>query len=408
MGKVFTPDILSDKPMIQTNGAPVADAVCILSDKADETAKKKGDRFADEMTARRFGDFDKDACAVAAGYAEREDKMVHVSTFIVTNNEIYVSYYANNANDMEDPNNLKARLVWAPMDKPEERHYIDVQSAGDYVDGRRIEQIYDTVMMQRDEDTIYVMWAAKIDGNYYRLYCPFRISDKTLGEIGVNRFRVGNVVNDLSVTGMKHALAANGIPFKDMFIDTGIMQKVTTRMENGTKYFYTGLYNGNFNCIIKSSDMITWEYVSSPDFINESQYENAVYVLGDKCYYCVRQTWLESKYAYLTAYDLNTGKWEKPVLIEDSQSRSDFIFYKGQLYLFCAPIDREHLGILRVNTEDLAKTEILLQAKTHTGCAYPFVSYLRDGELAISYTLQYGKIRKHIRIAEFRLSDYTD
>ena len=409
---LFTPDILSEKPFMETHGAPVDCAVSIITDRADEAAVKKGDAFACEITERCVGDFDKDAAAVAAGIAESEDLMVHVSTFLVVGKEVFVTYYANNANLNEDPNNLKARLVWAPLDAPQDRHYIDIQSSGAMLDGRKVEQIYDTVLMQKDADTLYVMWAAKIEGNYYRLYCPLGISDKTVGEIGVNRFRVGDVVNHLSVTGIKHALAANGIPFKPLFVDTGMMQKVTSRVENGVTWYYTGMYNGNFNCIIKSTDFITWEYVSSPDFVNDSEYENSVYVLGDKCYYCVRQLCRRgdfpgSKYAYLTAYDLTTGKWEKPVLVEDSQSRSDFICYRGELYLFHAPIDREHIGILHVNTEDLSKTEILLQAKMHTGTAYPFVQYFRENELAMAYTLQHGTVRKHIRLAEFTLSMYT-
>ena len=41
------------------------------------------------------------------------------------------------------------------------------------------------------------------DTNYYRFYCPFDITTKTLGEIGVNRFKVGDTVNDFSFSGIK-------------------------------------------------------------------------------------------------------------------------------------------------------------------------------------------------------------
>lgn len=75
--------------------------------------------------------------------------------------------------------------------------------------------VYDTILMQKDSDTIYVMWTARTtEGNYYRFYCPFVLSTKTLGEIGVNRFKVGNTINDFSVSGMKNALAENDIPCK--------------------------------------------------------------------------------------------------------------------------------------------------------------------------------------------------
>ena len=88
--------------------------------------------------------------------------------------------------------------------------------------------------------------------------------------------------------------------------------------------------------------------------------------------------------------------------IHDCQSRGDFIYYKDNLYLFHAPIDRDHIGIVRIDRENIAKSEVVLQAKMHTSCFYPFVQYYRDGELAMSYTVE----RKHIRLGEFTLSKY--
>ncbi|MBR6646940.1 MAG: hypothetical protein IKL09_05420 [Clostridia bacterium] len=99
-------------------------------------------------------------------------------------------------------------------------------------------------------------------------------------------------------------------------------------------------------------------------------------------FYFVRQH-VESKYGFLTAYDVNERKWEKPVLIEDCQSRGDFIVYKGNLYLIHAPIDREHLGIVKIDTNDISKSCIVLQAKMHTSCFYPFMQYFEDGELGL-------------------------
>lgn len=238
-------------------------------------------------------------------------------------------------------------------------------------------------------------------GNYYRFYCPFTISTKTLGTIGVNRFQVGQTVNDFSVSGIKSALAANGIPCKKMYSDIGIMQKLSCRVEKGEKYYYSGAYSGDFTCVIKSKDLITWEYVSQPDFINDSKWENATYVLEDKVFYFVRQQ-NENPCGFLTAYDLASGTWAQPVEVQDCQSRGDFIFYQGRLFLFHAPVDREHIGILEIDRENIADSRVVLQAKMDTSCFYPFVQYYRGGELAMSYTVA----RRHIRLAEFTLSDY--
>ena len=104
----------------------------------------------------------------------------------------------------------------------------------------------------------------------------------------------------------------------------------------------------------------------------------------------------------LTYYDLKNDKWETPVEIYDCQSRSDFILYNNELYLFHAPIDREHIGIVKIDTDDIAKSEIVLQAKMHSSCFYPFVQYYKNNELAMSYTVA----REHIRLAQFDLSKY--
>ena len=390
MHQVFTDDIMTDKELIYSPGAPIEDYARIITTEVSEDAIRKGDAFANEITERFIGDFERPG-----------DKMAHVSTFIVMDETIFVSYYANTKEPSEDPKNQTARLAYAPLSDLSQKTYIDLQTTGDTIGGKVVDMVYDTILMKKDEETIYILWTARVEENYYRFYAPFSVKEKKMGEIGVNRFKVGETVNDFSATGIRSALAANGIPCKKMFSDIGIMQKLSSREENGVIYYYSGAYSGDFTCIIKSADLITWEYVSQPDFINDSMWENATYVKNDKVYYFVRQQF-ESKYGFLTVYDLKNGKWEKPVLIEDCQSRGDFIEYNGALYLFHAPIDRNHIGIVRINTEDIVRSEVVLQAKMHTPCFYPFVTFYQGDELAMSYTVQ----RQHIRLAEFTLQKY--
>ena len=389
---IFSEDIRTDKELTITAGAPITNVARTITSDVSATALKKGEAFANEISERFVGDFEKTG-----------DKMAHVSTFIVIDGTVYMSYYANTKEPSENPENQTARLAWASLDNISDKSFIDISTVGDYVDDKKIDMVYDTILMQKDENTIYILWTARTEENYYRFYCPFSISDKHLGKVGVNRFKVGDVVNDFSVSGIKSALAANNLPCKKMYSDIGIMQKLTYRIENGEKYYYTGAYSGDFTCIIKSKDLVEREYVSQPDFINDSKWENATYVLNDKVYYFVRQQ-DTNKSGFLTAYDLTSGTWEAPVEIYDCQSRSDFIFYRGQLYLFHAPIDREHIGIVKINTSNLADSEVVLQAKMHTSCFYPYIQYYKDNELAMSYTVS----RRHIRLAEFTLGKYLD
>lgn len=389
--KIFSADIVADKELVIAKGAPIQTAATTISANVGQAAIKKGDAFAKEIEKRFVSDFEKSG-----------DKMAHVSTFVVIDGYVYMTYYANTKEPSEDPKNQTARLVYAPIDNVDNKTYCDLQTTGDTVGDKTIDMVYDTILMQKDSKTIYIMWTARItEGNYYRFYCPFDIETKTLGEIGVNRFKVGNTVNDFSFSGIRNALAKEGIPCKKMYSDIGIMQKLSSRTENGEIYYYSGTYSGDFTAVIKSKDLITWEYVSQPDFTNDSKWENATYVLGDKVFYFVRQQ-DENKCGFLTAYDLNNGSWDEPVEIHDCQSRSDFIVYNGALYLFHAPIDREHIGVIKVDTENIANSEVVLQAKMHTSCFYPYIQYFAGSELAMSYTVE----RKHIRLAQFNLSKY--
>ncbi len=391
MKKIFSEDVKTTKELMITEGRPIENVAKTLTADVSAQVLEKGERFAEEISDLFVSDFEKPG-----------DKMAHVSTFIVLDGTVYMTYYANTKEPSEDPKNQTARLVYASTGDVENKTFIDLQTTGDTIGGKTIDMVYDTILMQKDADTIYVMWTARTsDGNYYRFYCPFTLSTKSLGEIGVNRFKVGDVVNDFSISGIRSALSENGVPCKTMYSDIGIMQKLSFRIENGEKYYYTGTYSGDFTAIIKSKDLITWEYVSQPDFINDSKWENATYVLGDKVYYFVRQQY-SNKCGFLTAYDLISGTWETPIEIEDCQSRGDFIMYDGKLYLFHAPIDRDHIGIVRIDTDNIVNSEILLQAKMHTSCFYPFVQYYEDGGLAMSYTVN----RQHIRLARFTMEKY--
>ena len=391
--QIFTPDIPTDKPELHIEGVEItAPAHIIRREDVAPEIWTRGEAFAREIDEKFIADFEREG-----------DKMVHVSTFAVIDGMIYMTYYANTESAAEDPNHQTARLVYCPVDAPTEQTVLDIQTVGDTCGGMRVNLVYDTIFARADENTLLILWTAKVGDNYYRLYRPFDLRTKTLGEIGVNRLKIGDVVNDFSNTGIRFGLAANGIGCKTMYSDIGIMQKFTTREENGITYYYTGAYSGDMNMIIKSADFITWEYVAQPDFPNLSKWENAVYVLGDKCYYFVRQQ-DSTPYGFLTAYDLKTGKWDTPVLVDDCQSRSDFIFYRGSLYLFHAPVNRECIGVLKIDTDNLANTTPVLRAKMSTSCFYPFIQYFDGDELAMSYTV----VRQHIRLARFTLSDYLE
>lgn len=84
------------------------------------------------------------------------------------------------------------------------------------------------------------------------------------------------------------------------------------------------------------------------------------------------------------------------------QSRSDFIMYNGELYLFHAPIDREHICIVHINRQDLSKSKVVLQANMGESCFYPYIQYIGDDVMGFSYTCN----RQHIKFSQFYPGKY--
>lgn len=310
-----------------------------------------------------------------------------------------MTYYANTGSEAELDNEQEARLAFCPIDNPSDMTVVQIQKVGDVLDGKKIDAVYDTILLYKGGEELYILWTASADKLYYRFYCTFNTTTRTVGAIRPNRFKVGDITNDYSVSGMKEALAYNKLPVKKMFADIGIMQKLSTRIENGETYYYTGTYSGRFNCIIKSKDFITWEYVSMPDFINLSLWENATYVIGSKCYYFVRQ--YDCMYGFLTCYDIERDAWETPCLIRDTQSRADFVVYEDELYLISAPIDRNGFGITKIDRNDLGGSRVVLVADMKESLFYPF-GEIHGDDLYLSYTVD----RKHIRLSKFNFKKY--
>ena len=286
---IFKINTVADKQHRITPEAPIMMYNGYIVPGDDKKAKELGIRCVDEIKKNIIADFERTAEYCKKNNESEPDLMVHVSTFKIIDGIVYMTYYANTGTDAEDPCKQEARLAFCPLDNPADMTVVRIQKVGDMLDGKAIDALYDTVLLYKGGDEIYILWTASADKLYYRFYCTFSISGKVLSVIRPNRFKVGEVINDFSMDGIKEALAFNDIPYKTMFTDIGIMQKLSKRAENGEEYYYTGAYSGNFNCIIKSKDFVTWEYVSAPDFINLSLWENATYVIGNKCYYFVRQ-----------------------------------------------------------------------------------------------------------------------
>lgn len=391
---IFTENVGGQAPERFEPHAPIRSYDGYICSMDDEQARARGERLAALVRQNHIADFERTEEYCRRRGERNPDQMVHVSTFLHLDGQFYMTYYANISDTAEDPLLQECRLAVYPEGHPERLEVVTIQKVGDMLDGRRIDRVYDTILLYKGGNALYLLWTASADGEYYRFYCVYDIASHICSAIRPNRFRVGEIVNDFSIGGIVNALSTNGLAHKRMFADIGIMQKLTARVEAGETWYYTGAYSGYFNCIIRSRDFVTWEYVAQPDFINLSEWENAVYVWGDRCYYFVRQ--FDCQQGFLTYYDLKAHIWATPCLVRDVQSRSDFIAYAGELYLIHAPKDRNGFGILRVDRKQLKNSRPVAVTDMQESCFYPFAR-VEDDTVYISYTVD----RKHIRLSHF-------
>ena len=323
--------------------------------------------------------------------------MVHVSTVCIVDGYYYVTYYANTISSVENPTQHTSRLVYCPTNDITNKTYIDLGNIGDTIDGKIVTEIYDTVLLRKDDVTLYLAWTVKMDDVYYRVYRTFDVSTKTLSnDTLINTFTVGDTTVGFNASEMTSVFESYNVAHKPIDYDIGIMQKLTARVENEITYYYTGVYSNRFNCIVKSHDLINWVYVSQPTFENYSQHENAVYVKGDIAYYFCRQ-FDTQRSGFLATYNIANNVWSRPVYVYDTQSRSDFFEYDGYLYLIHAPKDRNHLSIMCINTTNISKSYTIQTAQV-PNYFYPFI-LVYDNEIYVSFT----QARLHIYLSKFTL-----
>lgn len=396
--KIFNADYATSKKPKYIKDEPIREYSIYIEPHKDENAIKLGEQCVKEMTDNFIADFEKNDAFVKT-HGGNVDLMCHVSTLYKISGKIYVSYYANESTGEEDPKYQVARIAFCDENDASNMTILDVQKVGDTLGDKTVDRVYDTIMMYEGGDLIYVLWTASLDGKYYRLVRTFNIKTNEFGDVKVNRLKVGNIINDFCTSGIESAFAENDILQKVMFSDIGIMQKLSYRIENGKTYYYTGAYSGYLTFIIKTTDFITWEYVATPDFINFSVWENATYVLEDKVFYFVRQR--DCNQGFLTYYDLVNKQWHKPALISDCQSRSDFFYYRNELYLVNAPLNRESIAISRIDVNNIDNIKPIVFANFKSSIFYPFVRLYGD-DLYISYTVD----RKHIRLTKINLLNY--
>lgn len=330
-----------------------------------------------------------------ADFAKAGDKMVHVSTFYKVNDMLYMSYYANTRTNAEDPTKHTARLVYAPFDNLTQQTYIDVADVGQSYNNQTIDAIYDSLLLKTSDDS-YMIYAftAKVGGKFHMLYRRFDPQTKLLSDIHEMNFRVGTMTSTFDTISVHDLLGKAGYDYEYEDRDISFIQKLSPRIEDGVTQYYAGIGILHYCFVVKSSDLINWTFVSAPDFSYKPKFEPSVYAKDNYVYYFCRQEDTEG-FAILAKYNLTTQKWSEPIEVPDTQSRSDFFEYNNRLYLVHAPLDRNHISLMQIDQNVLAKSREVATAQVND-CFYPFTQNI-DGQMYMSFT----QSRQHIWLTKF-------
>ena len=157
MKTIFSPDFVTDKKEIVIEGSEILNfSRKIDANDASSEALSKGEAFAKEIEEKFISDFEN----------PETDKMAHVSTFALIDDIIYMTYYVNKAGAEENPRNQTARLAYCHKNSPENKVFVDIQAVGDTCYGQTVNMVYDTIFARKDENTLMILWTAKVGETY--------------------------------------------------------------------------------------------------------------------------------------------------------------------------------------------------------------------------------------------------
>lgn len=330
------------------------------------------------------------------------DNFAHTPAFVIDNDIVYSIFMVNKIGANETESEMEIRFQTFPLSDPANITYYDVCKIGDTKLGKSVVKNYDSVLFKKG-NLIYLLWNSELagDGFYTMLYQTFNITTLEMSSVQTTNFKVGSTTKTLSGAGINSAFSTEGVPAPVFSRHIVLMPKVSERVEGGVTYYYAAIgATGRLSMIVKTSDFVTWEYVAQPTFENTAQYEPAVWVIGDIVYYYSRQ--YDSSAGVLSKYDIVSKTWDSPIFIDEAQSRSEFLLYARRLYLIYAPKDRNHIGIIRINTARLEDSYVVQVANVSGIYGYP-TAYEYAGKL---YML-FSDNKKKIYISEFTIGSVS-
>lgn len=279
--------------------------------------------------------------------SDPNNQMTHyTSTHITDKGEIWIAYYRDLKNNVEDPNNLTIEMVLSRFDikkwrSPKIKHSSLLTvggNIGSFNQGNSAP--YDPILFAANGKVLCIYQAWEDDNN---IYIAFEIDPKTGTPVGeIERCTFTYTYNGEKITVpfsakeniIYHQTALGVTNLKG--IDKPVLNKKYTK--HG-EWYYTALANwccqGSIPVVVRTKDGIHYEEVFRCPEFKFGASENEIAIHNDRLYLISRTGRPEKKLragTFLGVYSLTGECLRKPYQIGDVESRPEMIVFKDKVY----------------------------------------------------------------------------
>lgn len=322
-------------------------------------------------------------------FSDANAKWTNTPSMIILDGVVYSVFYENLLSEAENPNELQEVLAIYNISN-QTLNRIIVSTIGDMFDGKNITSQYDSSIYNLN-GVLYIVWNVCFDNanDYHLIYKTYDIQTGILSSANYCQFKVGETTSIFSASAINTLFQAKGISIPELSGAFTLMPKISIYSNK----YYTGLgCTGSFNCIVCSSNFVTWEFVSQPPF-GKAQYEPCVCVLNGFAHYLCRQA--GERTLFYAKYDIVNRLWSNAVYIPSDQTRPDMYIEDSTVNMVIAPNDRWHLSIIKVRPGEYLSSPPLFQPRfqsiMNSMSFYPQIM-VDNGQNYILFVRSYKKI----------------
>lgn len=168
------------------------------------------------------------------------------------------------------------------------------------------------------------------------------------------------------------------------------------------QYYTSALSMSSKGCIIRTTDFITFEYVSHPitEYSDKHFAESAFYISGNTGYYAART---KEKYVRVLTYNLLDGTWKHLIDLCDCLTRPTFVPVTSPdgFHIVTSPADRGTLNFFFVTKAGSLLGSIYRPTPVDTGLWYPNFAKREDGIYCV-----WSNARKNVYVGKITIPSY--